>query len=331
MSDRTESPPRELPALCRPAADLASGLGRIDARLARTSILAGMLCAALGVGAGFFTAYSADQRAPITLPRPDHIVLVIEENHSYREVIGSPAAPYINSLARQGAVFTQSFGLTHPSQPNYLALFSGSMQGVADNSCPHTFTTPNLGSTLATAGLTFHGYSEDLPFVGSTACTTGTYARRHNPWSNWQESTAHSVPAASNMPFTSFPADFATLPTVSIVIPNVRHDMHDGVDPDRIRIADQWLRQHLDSYVQWAMTHHSLLILTWDEDDRTENNRVPTIFIGSMVRPGFYNEKITHSNVLRTIEDLYGLPHPGASAGVSPITDVWVSRTAPHP
>ena len=68
------------------------------------------------------------------VPQPDHVVIVIEENHSYSEIIGSPNAPYINSLAAQGAVFTQSYAVTHPSQPNYLDLFSGFNQGVTDDS-----------------------------------------------------------------------------------------------------------------------------------------------------------------------------------------------------
>src|SRR3954463_5835700 len=71
--------------------------------------------------------------AAVGLPRPDHIVVVVEENHSFDSIIGSKAAPYINALAREGALFTRSFALTHPSQPNYIALFSGSTQGVADD------------------------------------------------------------------------------------------------------------------------------------------------------------------------------------------------------
>src|SRR5438552_2665021 len=88
-----------------------------------------------------------------SLPRPDHIVIVIEENHSFSEIIGNAQAPYINSLANQGALFTQSFAITHPSQPNYLALFSGSTQGIADNSCPNSFSAPNLGGNLIAASL----------------------------------------------------------------------------------------------------------------------------------------------------------------------------------
>src|SRR5205807_5966884 len=93
---------------------------------------------------------------------PDHVVIVIEENHSFSSIIGSSQAPFINSLARQGALFTQSFAVGHPSEPNYLELFSGSNQGVTDDSCPHTFSVENLASELTAAGLTFTGFSEDL-------------------------------------------------------------------------------------------------------------------------------------------------------------------------
>jgi acid phosphatase len=112
----------------------------------------------VAVGAGAYSVAALGDNMP-TLPKPDHIVMVIEENHSYSQIIGSPDAPYINRLVAQGAVFTQSFGLTHPGQPNYLALFSGSTQGVTDNSCPHIFTTPNLEHALLAAELTFAGYS----------------------------------------------------------------------------------------------------------------------------------------------------------------------------
>lgn len=263
------------------------------------------------------------------LPRPDHIVLVIEENHSYSQIVGSPDAPYINRLAGLGAVFTQSFGITHPSQPNYLALFSGSTQDVTDNSCPHHFTTANLGHALLAAGLTFAGYSEDLPSDGSLICSEGNYARKHNPWVNWQDSLTNGLPAAVNLPMTSFPADFNRLPTVSVIVPNQIHDMHHGKDPEAIQTGDRWLREHLEAYVQWAQQHNSLLIVTWDEDNKTENNRIATLFVGPMVEPGRYDQRITHYNVLRTIEDMYGLSHAGASANAAPITQTWKTQPLP--
>jgi hypothetical protein len=259
------------------------------------------------------------------VPTPDHVVVVMEENHSYSEIIGSADAPYINSLASRGAVFTQSFAITHPSQPNYLDIFSGSNQGITDDSpVPQPFAAPNLGGSLIQAGLTFGGYAEGLPAVGSTAISSGNYVARHNPWVDWQGASANAIPPADNLPFSDFPSDFSTLPTVSFVVPDLQHDMHDGT----VAAADAWLKDNLDPYVQWAQTHNSLLILTFDEDDSSQRNQIPTLFVGPMVVPGSYGETIYHFNVLRTIEDMYGLPHAGASATAAPITDVWQTPRA---
>ena len=286
-------------------------------------LMFGTMAMSLAVGLGTLSAASALSNNVSSLPRPDHIVIVIEENYSYSQMIDSPNAPYINRLAAQGAVFTQSFGITYPSQPNYLALFSGSTQGITDNSCPHTFTTPNLGQALLAAGLTFAGYSEDLPSMGSLVCRMGLYERKHNPWVNWQNSINNGIPATANLPMTSFPTEYSKLPTVSVIVPNQANDMHNGKDPEAIQAGDRWLQKHLDAYVQWAQQHNSLLIVTWDEDNKKENNRILTLFVGPMVQAGRYEQRITHYNVLRTLEDLYGLSHAGASADAAPITKIW--------
>jgi phospholipase C len=251
---------------------------------------------------------------PQTLPLPAHIVVVMEENHSFSDIIGSSQAPYINSLAAEGALFTESFAITHPSEPNYLAIFSGSTQGVTDDSCPHTFSTATLESELLAAKKTFTGYSEGLPQAGSMVCTSGEYARKHVPWTNFSKDSP-----TDNQPFTSFPTDFSQLPLVSFVIPNLLDDMHDGT----IQQGDIWLQTNLSVYASWAMTNNSVLIITWDEDDGSESNQIPTIFVGEQVKPGKYSEKITHYNVLRTIEQAYKLKHLGASASAKPIKDIW--------
>jgi len=277
-------------------------------RVATLGIIAAMMTALLGVSAGTATA------AASAVPRYDHVLMVIMENHSAQNIIGNPAAPYINSLATSGASMTQSFAITHPSQPNYIALFSGALNGVLDNTCPNTLTAENLGSELIGANLSFIGYSESLPSPGYTGCTSGPYARKHNPWVNFT-----NVPAASNQPLTSLPTDFATLPTVSIVVPNLNNDMHDGT----IGQADTWLRTNIDGYLQWAKQHNSLLVLTWDEDDNNAGNRIPTIFAGAGVRTGQYPEHIDHYSVLRTLQDMYGLPPLANSTTASPIVDIW--------
>jgi hypothetical protein len=251
-----------------------------------------------------------------SVPRPDHVVVVVEENHSYSDVIGNSAAPYINTLAGQGASFTQSFAITHPSEPNYLALFSGSTQGLSDDSCPHTFSGANLGQELRGGGFGFTGYSETMPSAGYTGCTSGSYARKHNPWVNFS-----NVPTSANQPFTAFPTDYSTLPTLSFVIPNLRNDMHDGT----VAQGDTWLHNNIDGYAQWAKAHNSVLVVTWDEDDNSAGNQVPTIITGAGVTPGSYAETINHYSVLRTLEDAYGLPAAGASATATPITDIWSS------
>lgn len=251
-------------------------------------------------------------------PRFDHVVLVMEENHSYNEIIGSSSAPYINSLASQGALFTNSFAVEHPSQPNYLDIFSGSNQGVTNDTCPHTFSANNLGNELRTAGLSYSSYSEGLPSDGSTTCTSGSYARKHNPSSNFSD-----LPASTNLMFSDFPAStgYSGLPTVSLVDPNLQDDMHDGT----IQQGDTWLQNNMNAYAQWAKTHNSLLIVTWDEDDSSQSNQVPTLFVGANVTPGKYSEQINHYSVLRTLEDAYGLGHLGGSASATPITDVFSS------
>ncbi len=257
--------------------------------------------------------------APRAASSPDHIVIVMEENHSYADIIGSSSAPYINSLAAQGATFTNSHAITHPSEPNYLALFSGSTQGLDSDACPESYTGANLASELIGAGDSFGGYSEDLPAVGAKDCyapdaINALYARKHNPWVDFA-----SLPASINMPWTSFPTDYSKLPTVSIVVPNQVDDMHSA----SVQEGDSWLQNHLDGYARWAQTHNSLLIVTWDEDDGSTANQIPTLFVGPMVKTGKYSESIDHYRVLRTIEDIYKLPHANNSANATPINDVW--------
>jgi acid phosphatase len=258
------------------------------------------------------------------VPRFDHVVMVVMENKNYNDIIGRPSeAPYLNKLASGGAVFSNSYAISHPSQPNYLALFSGSTQGVTSDNCPQNFkNVPNLGAELISSGLKFAGYSESMPSAGYTGCGSYYslgYIRTHNPWADFK-----NVPAASNLTFASFPGNYSRLPTVSFVIPNLCHDMH-YCSRDT---GDSWIQRNLGGYATWAQSHNSLLIITWDEDGTLlgvggDNNKVPTIFYGAHLRRGTYTGRTSHYGVLRTVEDMYGLAHAGASASAAPITNVW--------
>ena len=251
-----------------------------------------------------------------TLPKIDHILIVVEENHSKSQIANNSSAPYMNSLMDQGANFTNYRAIQHPSQPNYLALFSGSNQGVTDDSMPSSkFSTDNLASELIKKNYSFIGYSEGLPTVGYNKEYAGdSYARKHNPWTNFT-----NVPKEANQPLDHFPKDFSKLPTVSFVIPDLDHDMHDGT----IQEADQWLKATIDPYVQWAKTHNSLLIVTWDEDEGSDKNIIPTFMVGPMVKKGQYSDAVNHYSLLRTVEDIYGLSHAGKAKTSKAITGIW--------
>ncbi|MDR2986786.1 MAG: alkaline phosphatase family protein [Nocardiopsaceae bacterium] len=278
----------------------------------------GTSSAPAGVGvehSGQPSATSSPRPSAVAVPRPAHTVVVILENHPYDAVIGNSEARYINALARSGALFTASYAVTHPSEPNYLALFSGSTHGVTSDQCPTTLHAPNLAADLIAKGATFTGYSEGLPGTGSQVCVQGEYARKHAPWTDFT-----GLPPAVNQPFSRFAAGgFASLPDVSFVIPDLCHDMHDCP----VGTGDAWLRTHLSMYAAWAQKHDSLLIVTFDEDDGSQSNHIATIFTGQQVRPGRYHTPINHYNVLRTIEEAYGLPFRGQARTHFPITSIW--------
>src|SRR5262249_22193909 len=149
-------------------------------RATKVSGLAGGLV--LAASATLFALTGATPSAAAsTIPAYDHVVLAIFENHEQSSVIGASGAPYLTSLARRGANFTRSFAIEHPSQPNYLDLFSGSNQGITSDSCPHKLAANNIAHQLIAAGKSFAGYSENLPDAGSGVCRSGKYARKHVP------------------------------------------------------------------------------------------------------------------------------------------------------
>jgi acid phosphatase len=194
--------------------------------------------------------------------------------------------------------------------------------------------------------------------------STPLYARKHVPWVSFSNLPRGATSATScNLRFRDFPSgpeQFDSLPTVSFVIPNLENDMHNGALATSVCSGDIWLRKRLDPYYQWAKTHNSLLILTFDEcDDRSKmhgltdpsaqpldqerkdlQNRICTIFAGASIKPDDYPEGcgITHVNILRTLESMYGLPRSGAQqplalkAGIADdflITDVFIKRVRP--
>ncbi|HEY4442039.1 MAG TPA: alkaline phosphatase family protein [Candidatus Elarobacter sp.] len=253
-----------------------------------------------------------------TMPHPKHILVIVEENKSYDDIIGDTKdAPYLNGLAAQGALFTQSFGIAHPSQPNYFALYAGVTTRVGDacNVTDIPADAPNLGADLLAAHHTFVAYAESLPQPGFRGCSAGQYARKHAPWTHFT-----NVPDSAIQPFTAFPAhDPARLPDVAFVIPNELDDMHSA----SIARGDAWLKTNLGPLIARAAEDDLVVVITWDESSEALSNHIPTIFTGARVKRGRFGETITHYDVLRTIEDLERIGHDGHAATALPIVDVW--------
>jgi acid phosphatase len=263
------------------------------------------------------------------------------------------------------------FGEEHHSQGNYFWLFSGDNHGVGfrDGVPHHRFEAPNLGAALIKKGLSFKGYSESLPAIGSTLVygppgaqgEHRLYARKHVPWVSFTNvPNGTTAGTSSNLTFGEFPkgaAGLAALPTVAFVIPNLKNDMHDSDEglsekealKQTVRQGDRWLEANLGAYYAWAKGHNSLLIVTFDESyDGTDRmgltdpfapadspagkdlqNHVCTIFAGARIKPGDYAEGkgVTHVNILRTLEAMYGLPRSGAqqpNAARGGITDSYI-------
>jgi phosphatidylinositol-3-phosphatase len=257
---------------------------------------------------------SVTVRAPSAGPHARNVVVVIMENRDYNSIIGSSEAPYINgTLVPEAALMTNSHAVTHPSQPNYLALFSGSTQGITGDSCPHVFGSVNASEELVAAGETFEGYSESMPYDGYTGCTSDEYARKHNPWVNFT-----NVPSTLNLVYKGFPRQPSTL---TIVVPNLCNDMHDC----STQTGDTWLKNNLPPILKYDKMHNGLFILTWDEADPDSNgkNQIATLLIGPMIKPGKYDQDVTHYSTLRTIEDIAGIPCTAGACKASNFKKMW--------
>lgn len=224
-----------------------------------------------------------------TIPTLGHVVLVVEENRSYGDVIGKTAdAPYMNSLAAQYSLATRYFANTHPSIGDYFMLTTG--QTVTnDDSFTATVDVDNITRELNRAGKSWKAYAESLPTVGYTGGNVHPYLKRHNPLSYFTDVVNDGHQAAHLVPFSQFSADLAgnSLPNFSFVVPNVDHDAHDG----SIAAADSWLQANIGPLIANSQFQRDgLLIIVFDEgkslDRRNGGGRVPAILVGPSVKRG---------------------------------------------
>lgn len=254
------------------------------------------------------------------VPNFAHIYVIVLENESSSSIIGSTKAPYLNQLAHSYGLAANYDAVAHPSQPNYIALWSGSTQGVKDDRV-HRIDAQNIGDQLEAAGKSWRVFAQNVP-VGSQGsaptCYTGatssggpdgkgTYARKHNPAVSFVDvsnATARCAAHVSN--FSNFDPAAANL---ELIVPNLCNDMHDcGVAAGDAWLKN-WLPQHILSTPTWQKTN-SAIFVTWDEGSggASGGGQVATIVISKQTPAGFVsNVPHTHYSLLRTIQDAWGL------------------------
>ena len=276
-----------------------------------------LLVLTLGCGGGSSSFH--DPAAPSAdFPQFSQVILVVEENHAYSEVIGNTSMPYLNSLASRYGLATQYFANTHPSIGNYFMLTTGQLV-TGDDGFTGTVDSDNLVRELVAAGKTWKSYAESLPFTGSTDAGSFPYKKGHNPFAYLTDVVNDSTQKQNLVAMSQFNADVAAgrLPTFSFVVPNELHNAHDGSLAD----ADQWLQQNIGPLIASpSFQSNGLLIITFDEsnfDDLAHGGgHIATVIISPKAKAGFKSTTFyQHQSTLRLILQGLGITKfPGAAS-----------------
>ena len=238
-----------------------------------------------------------------------HDYLIVFENHEYGSIVGSASAPYINALIRRYGLATNYHAVAHPSLPNYLALFSGSTQGVTDDAV-HNLAGHNLVDQLHAHGRSFRVYAQNVPlgcYKGATASGgedgSGTYARKHEPAISFTDISGNRPRCANILDFRHFSPTAASF---ELIVPNMCNSMHDC----SVAKGDAWLRSFLPRITGSSAFTSSVVFVTWDEGSTSVGGggRVATLVIGPGVKRAYRSAvSHTHYSLLRTIEDGWSL------------------------
>jgi phosphoesterase family protein len=265
---------------------------------------------------------SGASAGPLGPPRVQHVMLVVLENADYDT---ARAQPFLTTLAREGALLRQSFAVTHPSQPNYLALTAGTTSGV-DSNTPVTLDIPHIGDLLEVKGRAWKVYAEGYPGQCFMGPRSDAYVRRHVPFLSFRNVQSQPARCARIVDAATLAADIrhGTLPDYALYVPDLRHDGHDT----GVRAADEWLSETFGPRLRDPrFTEDMVFMVTFDEGPRGwwRRNRVYTVVYGDHVIPGSVSDaRYDHFSLLRTIEELLGLGTLGQQdAKASPITGVW--------
>jgi hypothetical protein len=267
---------------------------------------------------------TSSPKATLAQGRPAHIAVLLLENAEYSDVIGSPAAPFINSLARRYGLATRMYAISHPSLPNYLALTGGSTFGIRSDCTDCSMTGTGLAGQLDRAGISWKAYMEDLPHPCFTGASAGDYAKKHDPFVYYRGLVRRRSDCERVVPLDRLSADERghALPEFIWITPDLCHDMHDC----GLSTADHFLARLLVPLLA-RLGRGGLLFLTWDEGTTDDGccrlaagGHVATIVAGPGARRGTrFRTPVDHYSLLRTIEDLFGVSRlRGAACACTP-------------
>jgi hypothetical protein len=266
-------------------------------------------------------------------PRLRHVWVVVLENHSYGQILGSREAPFLNKLGRHHGVATRYYSLIHPSLPNYLALVSGSTKGCKSDSCRPGYSGPTLARQFTRHHLPWRGYYQGLPHAGYTGGNHGTYVRHHNPFAYFT-SVTHSRRARHNLrPFFNFPRSLRHPPAFSLVIPDDGHNMHTG----SVRTSDRFLRYWIRRIMRSRGFHdRGAIFITFDEGGHGDSSgccfrnvkggRTPLIVVTPHHHAVRLGQPRSAYSLLRTIESGFRFAPLGRAAHVRPLNQFWRAR-----
>ena len=260
-------------------------------------------------------------QARLSVPPFGHVVVIVFENKEAGSVLGSREAPTFNAMARRYARLTRYYGVTHPSLPNYLALVSGSTQGITTDCTACIVSAPNLADSLDSAGKTWKLYAEGLPYRGFTGASSGGYAKKHVPFLYFRSIVDARPRLDRIVPLTQLARDLraGSLPDFALVVPDGCHSMHDCP----VRSGDTWLRTTLPPLLRVS---GAVVFVVFDEGATglRGGGHVAALALGTAVRRGARFTRVTsHYGLLRTIETAWGLPLLGRSAQATAITGIW--------
>jgi acid phosphatase len=290
-------------------------------------VLSLLLAATLGCSMSSASAPRPNNGPPPpsgVVPVFSQVIVVMEENHSYSEVIGNSQMPYLNSLTTQYGLATQYYANTHPSIGNYFELTTGQLVSNND-SFGGTVSVDNIVRHLITAGKTWKSYAESIPHPGYTGGDSYPYVKHHNPFAYFTDVVNSSTEVNNLQSLTVFNQDEANgqLPNFSFLVPNSLDDGHDGT----LQMADLWLQQNLANVISSpSFQQNGLLIILFDEADTNDSTNggghVAEVIISPKAKQDYKSTtQFQHQSTLRLILEGLGVPNVAsypASASTAP-------------